>query len=197
LPADFRAGLPVSCAIARNSSHIEYVAAAPFPIPVLSPPSVPVAPPFWFPVAPRFWVPVALPSRIPVAYAHFPPRPVTIIIEPWANRKADTEGQRRSPIRRIRLSVLRLLIVHKDDLRIILWNINDFGFGRDNANISLFFDHLLLWGIDKGACRSSLRAELLDGIHDVRRLIEEGLAELRGPFEVLIHPFHNIRIANE
>ena len=78
-----------------------------------------------------------------------------------------------------------------------MWNIDDFGFGRHNANISLLFDHLLLWGIDEGACRSGLRPELLDDIHNVSRLIEEGLAELRGPFEVLIHPFHNVRVANE
>ena len=40
-------------------------------------------------------------------------------------------------------------------------------------------------------------AKLLDGIHHVRRLIKKGFAELRGPFEILIHPFHYIRIANE
>jgi hypothetical protein len=78
-----------------------------------------------------------------------------------------------------------------------LRDVDHLGFSRDNANVRLLLHDFLLWSIDKGACRSGLRPELLKGIHNVSRLIEEGLAELRGPFEILIHPFHNVRIANE
>ena len=76
-------------------------------------------------------------------------------------------------------------------------DVDHLGFSRHNANVRLVLYDLLLWSIDKVACRSGLRPEFLNGIHNVSRLIEKGLAELRGPFEVLIHPFHNVRITNE
>jgi hypothetical protein len=37
----------------------------------------------------------------------------------------------------------------------------------------------------------------LNSVHHISGLIEEGFAKLGRPLEVLIHPFHNVRVTDE
>ena len=129
------------------------------------------------------------PSRIPVAHAHPAPWPVAIVIQPRADRKADSKRQSWSEIRCIRL--------HIHNFRIVSRHIDQFGFCRHDANAVFFLHDPLLWSIDKVARGYCLGSELLNGIHHVSRLVKKGLADLRRPLKILIHPFYDVRITEE
>jgi hypothetical protein len=128
---------------------------------------------------------------MPVAHAHPAPWPVTIVIEPRADGKPDSKGQRWPEIRRIGL--------HIHNFRIVLRHIDHLGLCRHdaNANAAFFLHDPLLWSIDEVARSSSPRSELLNGIHHFSRLVKKGFADLCRPLKVLVHPFHNIWIPDE
>ena len=134
-------------------------------------------------------LPVMFPSWIPVAHVHPAPWPVKIVIEPRADSKSDSKGQRWSEIRRIRLHIHNFGIVSR--------HIDHLGFCWHNANAAFFLYDPLLLTIGEVARGYCLRPELLNGIHHISRLVKKGLADLCRPLKVLIHPFYDVRITDE
>lgn len=135
-----------------------------------------------------FLKPPIVRTRIGVVPADEPVMPpVGISAQPWANDETDAEGNKWRTV--------RLLV--KDLGRHVARHINAIWIGRQDFDIAVIIDDLLLRGGLQVAQVIGGHAEALDGIHDVLLLILEGLAKLRGPIQVIVHPFQNIRIMRE
>jgi hypothetical protein len=145
--------------------------------------------PFRTPVIPPSRAPIISPLGIPISHTHLSTRPIAIVIQPRTHGETDPKTDHRLDIRRIRLDVY--------DLGIVLRHIDHVGFGRNDANVTLLLDDPLLRSIDQGACCSGLRAQRLNRIHNVGRLIQKDLSELSRPLEILIHPFDDLGIPGQ
>jgi hypothetical protein len=152
--------------------------------------AAPFTSPFRTPVTPPpLRVPIISPPGIPISHAHVTARPIAIIVEPWTHGKTDPKTYHWLDIGRIWLDV--------HDLGIILRHIDHVGFGRNHTNVALLLDDPLLRSIDQSPRCSRLGAQRLNRIHNVGRLIQEGLSKLSRPLQVLVHPLDDLRIASQ
>lgn len=105
--------------------------------------------------------------------------PIEIAAQPGANDKTDVESNEGSAV--------GLLVINLGGL--IVGDIEIASAGRENLDITIVVNDLDLRSGLEIAQVISLEAQALDGIHDALLLAGKGLAELRGPIEVIIHPF--------
>ena len=128
-----------------------------------------------------------IPARLPVAAVNLVTIPVEIKVEPRAHGETNAKCDQRAVILGVGL--------HIDNVRIVLRNVEIFGLGRNNADERLFLNDDLLRGVHQVSRRLSLGAKLLDGIHHIGWLNEKCLAQTGRPFEVLVHPGDDFRVA--
>jgi len=106
------------------------------------------------------------------------PMPVAIPVQPSPNAETDAEGN--EPVGRV-----ESFHIYGD--RIILGNIDDFRFSRDDPDDLAFHYYLLLGSRNETPGCFSIGTELLDDVHDLLLLIDEGLTERNRPFVSVVH----------
>ena len=130
-----------------------------------------------------------VPPWLPVAPINLVAVPVEVVVQPRAHGETNAKRDQRAVTLRVGL--------HIDDFRVVLRNVEIFGFCRNDANEGLFLDDHLLRGAHKVAGSLSLGAEFLNGIHHFGRLDKKRLSQTGRPFEVLGHPCDDIWIAGK
>ena len=105
--------------------------------------------------------------------------PVAIVVEPRADGKPDAEAQPE---------VVRAGSLDVDDLGLVNGHVHDLGVGRQDLDLRVVDNDGLLRAALEVAEIVGFAAEALHAVHHVVRLVDEGLADLRGPLEVFIHP---------
>jgi hypothetical protein len=155
--------------------------------PVARPSGIPVGVPVYVPVTVDVNVDVSVPPIAMVVPGRTPEHPPG---------EADSEGDKWRSVWIVRIPriINRYWIGrHVDDLRVCWHYLDDlFGHVDDLRHIGLLHDNVrdrndLLVGSFKGAYLLSLGSEVLDGVHHFFRLINESLAEIQGPSQVLVH----------
>jgi hypothetical protein len=94
--------------------------------------------------------------------------------------------------RRSAAAVVVFIIVDNDDIRAVGRNIHDLRVGRRDRDCILLDGDLLLVVRLQRPVRHRRRPRLLDCLHHVGLLREDGLAELVGPLQVLIHAVQHV-----
>src|ERR1043166_4549069 len=121
---------------------------------------------------------------IPMPFDNLVTTPIEIVIQPEADPKPDAERNKEPGPRRT---------LHIDDLRFIDRDVDHLRTRRNDFDDSAVVHDGLLWRRLQVAKSQRLVAQTLDGIHHILLLIDEGLADLRGPREVVIHELQNRR----
>jgi len=109
--------------------------------------------------------------------------PVALVAKPRAHRESDPKRDERAGI-----SDRRFI----NDGGIVHRHVNDIRLGGYDPNIVTFRNDLLLRRVDQGTGRPRLNPELLNGLHDIGRLLRKRRAQCLGPVEIAVHPFHHI-----
>jgi hypothetical protein len=115
--------------------------------------------------------------------------PVAFVRQPGAHPHADSESQDRSAPRHG--------FGQKDHRGFVARHIDEIGLRRHDADCLEFREHLLLRRIDQHSGGAGTRAQALNRLHHVDRLLDEGFPDLLGPLQVLVHPLQNIRVMRE
>lgn len=85
----------------------------------------------------------------------------------------------------------------KDDVGIVGGLVDGFGVDGGDVDGAVFvFDELFVGGLEVAEGLGE-GAEALDGVDDVFRLGNEGVADLSGPFEVFVHPANDFGVMGE
>jgi len=121
-----------------------------------------------------------VPSTPPVAHVNVVVLPVHAVIEPRAHGITRAERDER-----ISLRVVPVI------------NANRIGIRRFDVNVGIIHNHLLLRGVHEMSRGLRLRAKLLDGVHHICGLGKKCVANLRGPFKVLIQILQDIRVMSK
>ena len=92
-------------------------------------------------------------------------------------------------------SIRAIVTIHINNLRIVLWNINDFRIGRLDENFFFLHYDRLFFGCSERPIRFCFDAQLLNRIQHVLLLMHEHIAQLGGPIVVVSQTFDYILIA--
>lgn len=117
------------------------------------------------------------------------PAPVEIEREPRPDGHAGAKGEERMRIVNRTFS--------KDDLGLVIGDVDDFRLTWDDAKNVRVGDHLLLRRVDERSGGAGFRPEPLDRLHDVCWLFGKYLADLLGPRQIFVHPLQHLGIVGE
>jgi hypothetical protein len=103
--------------------------------------------------------------------------PINVVIEPYALRISVAEGEIQTAS----------AISHVHRLRVIFRHVNEIRIDRKDLDLVAVHDHLLLRSALQGSRALGLLPQFLDGVHNVRLLIQEGNAQRLRPIELVVH----------
>ncbi len=126
------------------------------------------------------------PLASPPTMVVYPPvTPVAVAVQPDADAEPRAEGDESVAGR-------RPFDIH--DLGIVYRDINYFGLRRNDPDVSIIDNHLLLRAGKQVAGSARVLTQELDRVHDVIGLVDERLSQGNGPVVFLVHHVEHVGI---